>query len=197
VGNFYRLQGGKLLIPSKKNIENRGVIKEIAIFLLLIFCFSCFFNNEKTQYIVFKDGKKLQPYAKVIYKVSVERQEVVYWIEFPDKERSQLYKLKKCIVANLNNWGGEADFILLWKIRVEVVNGKISSPGESLVNVDWFRWHFSTDPSPSYLPTIFWGVLLFVTIFGVIPVVAIVVAEWIRIRKEKIAAKNSGNSNKK
>jgi hypothetical protein len=100
--------------------------------------------------------------------------------------------LKKCVVADLNNWEGEADYILLWKIRIEVVNGEFSSPGVGLVNVGWFKWHFRTDPSPSYLSTILrylgYGVLFF-TILGLIAVIVFIVEQWIRKRKKRVAAK--------
>jgi hypothetical protein len=176
----------------KKIMENGRRIKEVGIFLSLLFSFSCFFGNEISQYVAFKDGNKLQPYAKVIYKVSVERQEVVYWIESPGKDRSQLYKLKKSVVADLNNWEGEADYILLWKIRIEVINGKFNSPGVGLVNVGWFEWHFGTDPSPSYFSTILrylgYGFLFF-AILGAIVVIVIIVNQWIWKRKKRMAAK--------
>jgi hypothetical protein len=125
------------------------VTKAIGIFGLIGFCLGCFSDNERTQYIAIKDGKKLRPYAKVVYRVSVDRQEVVYWVESPGKDRSQPYKLKKPIIADLNNWQGEADYILLWKTKVEVVNGKFGSLGEGLANVSWFEWHFRTDPKPT------------------------------------------------
>ena len=61
---------------------------------------------------------------------------MVYWVESPGSEGSQLHKLKNCIVADLNNWEGEADYVLLWKIRVKSVNGKFCSLGEGLANID-------------------------------------------------------------
>jgi len=150
------------------------MIKTIGILLILIFscfCFACYalgLHNQITQYIVTKNDKKLQPYAKVIYKIYVDRQEVVYWVESPGKDRSQLYKLKKCIIADSNNWEGEADYILLWKIGVRVVNGKFGYLGEGLANVSWFEWHFRTDPKPSHLTDAvvgFVGIIVFVIIF--------------------------------
>jgi hypothetical protein len=166
-----------------------GMLRMAGIFLLLFFCFGCFSKNEKTQYIVLQDGKKLQPYAKVIYRVSAEKQEVAYWIETPGRERSQVYKLKKCNVTDTNNWQGEADFILLWKIRVEMVNGKISPPGEGLANVGWFKWHLRTDPSPGPFSTLLWYGLLLLTIFGIAAVTLTVL--WIVKRREWVAVKNS------
>ncbi len=180
-----------MLIPRKRSIENGTIIKETGIFLLLIFCFSCFFDNEKTQYLVIQDGKKFHPYAKVIYQISVDRQEVVYWIETPGKERSQLYKFKKCLVADLNNWEGEAEHILLWKIRVEMVNGKIRAPGEGLVNVDWYKWHFKTDPSPGPLSTILWYGFLFFMTLATIAVILIILNPWITKRRAAGAIGNS------
>jgi hypothetical protein len=131
------------------------MIKAIGILLIfscLVFaCYVLGLRNQMTQYIVTKNDKKLKPYAKVIYKIYVDRQEVIYWVESPGRDRSQLYKLKKCIVADLNNWEGEADYILLWKIRVKVVNGKFGRIGEGLASVSWFEWHFRTDSKPSHL----------------------------------------------
>ena len=186
-----------MLIPRKKSIADGTMIKETGIFLLLIFSFGCFFNNETTQYIVMKDGKKLQPYAKVIYQVSADRQEVAYRIETPGKERSQLYKLKKCRVADPNNWEGEADYILLWKIRVEMVNGKISSPGEGLVNVDWYKWHFKTDPSPGPLSTILRYGFLFLVTLATVAVILIIVNQWVTKRRERVAIGDSRNDQNK
>ena len=125
------------------------MVKAFGIFWLLSVCFGCFANNDKIQYIAIKDGKKIRPYAKVVYRVSVDRQEVVYWIESPAKVRSQPYKLKKCIVADLNNWEGEADYILLWKTKVKVLDGKFGPLGEGLASVSWFEWNFKTDPKPT------------------------------------------------
>jgi hypothetical protein len=172
-----------------------AMIRNAGIFLLLFFCLSCFKDNEKIQYIAVKNGENLEPYARVIYRVSVDRQEVVYWIEFPGKAPSLLYKLEKCIVADMNNWGGEAKNILLWEIRVELVNGHFSSPGEALVNVDWFTWHFRTDPSPSNLLTI---VASLVIVLGTIGIIIISLLFIIRLRKweekriEKTAERWSG-----
>jgi hypothetical protein len=128
--------------------------KIMGILLLLCFCFSCFIDNENTQYVAVKKGKgqKLEPLAKIVYKVSIDRQQVIYWVEVPNQDRSQLYKLKNCIVANSDNWEGEIDDPL-W-VRVEVVNGKFRSPGGNVVNVTWWTWHFETDPSPSYLKSV-------------------------------------------
>ena len=148
------------------------MIKTIGI--LLIFSCSCFachalgLHNQITQYIVTTNDKKLQPYAKVIYKIYPDRKEVDYWVESPGKDRSKLYKLKKCIIADSNNWEGEADYIILWKIRVKVVNGKFGYIGEGLANVSWFEWHFRTDPKPSYLNDAlvgFVGIIVFSIVF--------------------------------
>ena len=182
---------GKLPILRKRNFRIGTRIKKALIFLLLLFCVGCFFNNEKTQYIVIQDGKKLQPYTKVIYRVSAEKQEVAYWIETPGKERSQVYKLKKCMVTDPNNWRGEADYILLWKIKVEMVNGKISPAGEGLVNVGWLKWHLGTDPSPGPFSTILWyGFLLFM-IFVIIAVALTIL--WTIKKRGRAAVKSLRN----
>lgn len=168
------------------------MIKNVGIFLLLFFCFSCFIDNEKTQYIAFKNGKYLQPYAKVIYRVSVDRQEVVYCIEVPGKDRSLLYKLEKCIVADVNNWGGEAEYILLWKIGVEVINGRFTSPGEALVNIDWVTWHFKTNPSPSNLSAIVASLVIVFVTLGIIIIVINRFRKWEGKRMEKLLERWSG-----
>ena len=144
------------------------MIKTVVIFLLLCSYFGCSPGIEKTQYIAIKDGKKLQPHAKVVYKVSADRQEVVYWVETPGKSRSQLYKLKKCIIADVNNWEGEADYILLWKVKVNVVNGEFSTIGAGLANVSWWAWHFKTDPKPSNLMTVVGGGVAILMILGIV-----------------------------
>jgi hypothetical protein len=56
-----------------KSIKMGTMIEKVGIFLLLFFCFSCFSDNEKTHYIATQKGKNLQPYAKVIYKIFVDR----------------------------------------------------------------------------------------------------------------------------
>jgi hypothetical protein len=69
-------------------------------------------DNEVTQYIALKEeGKKLRPVAKVVYRIFIDRQEIVYWIETPGQGRSELFKLKKCIIFDKNNWEGESDFL--------------------------------------------------------------------------------------
>lgn len=123
--------------------------KAMGILGLLSLCFGCFADSNRTQYIAIQEGKKLRPYAKVVYKISVDRREVVYWVESPAKDRSQLYKLKNCIIADLDNWEGEADNILLWKTKVKVVDGKFGPMGKGLANISWFEWHFETDPKPT------------------------------------------------
>lgn len=148
------------------------VIKKTVIVLLLFFVFGCFIDGGVTQYIAVEKGKgrKLEPLAKIVYKVSIDRQEVIYWVEVPNQDRSQLYRLKNCIVANSDNWEGEMGGPL-W-MRVEVVNGKFHSPGGNLVNVTWWTWHFETDPSPSYLRTVagygLGGLVLVIIIRGIV-----------------------------
>ncbi len=130
-------------------MKTATVAKATGIFWVLILCSGCFANNEIIQYVAIKEGNRLRPYAKVVYKVSVEGQEVTYRVESPGKDRSQPYTLKKCIVTDLNNWEGEADYILLWKVRIRVVNGNFGPLGEGLANVSWFEWNFKTDPQPA------------------------------------------------
>ena len=130
------------------------MLKTIGFFFLLCSYFGCSAGIEKTQYIAIKEGKKLRPYAKVVYKISVDQQEVIYSLRFPGKDRSQLYKLKKCSIADINNWEGEAENILLWKIKAKVVNGKFGHIGEGLVNLSWFEWYFETDSKQSDLQDI-------------------------------------------
>jgi hypothetical protein len=140
-------------------------------------------DNEITQYRAVKDGKKYKPIAKVVYKVFVDRQEVVYWMEIPRKEPSPLYKLRECIVVDKNNWKGTVEyqsiiktfqekglqesFPLAWDTTVEVVNGKFTSgrftSGDS---VSWWTWHFETEPSPTnLLPIIGYAFAILITIF--------------------------------
>jgi len=108
-------------------------------------------DNKITQYVVVREeDKKLRPLAKVVYKVSVERQEVVYWIEFPEKPRPQLYKIKNCIVADLKNWEGEVEVPLPWSSRVRFIDGKFRNAGRDFLNVSWWSWHFETDPKPTF-----------------------------------------------
>lgn len=127
--------------------------------LLVLGCAGCsVVNNEITQYIVAKEGEQLRPVAKIIYKVFVDRQEVVYWVEVPGQERSQLYKMKNCIVVNAKNWEGDPDpycFSLAWLSRVECVNGNFQG-----ANVNWWTWHFNTEPKPSNLAGIVGGAII-------------------------------------
>ncbi len=130
-------------------------------YLPLLICLSAFglancspllnHDNEIAQYIVAKEeNKKIRPIAKLVYKVSVERQEVVYWIEFPWKPHPQLYKIKNCVVADVKNWQGEADVLLPWPSRVKFINGKFSNTGRDFLNVSWWSWHFETEPKPTF-----------------------------------------------
>jgi hypothetical protein len=48
----------KMMTLRKKIMENGRRIKEVGIFLSLLFSFSCFLGNEISQYIAFKDGNK-------------------------------------------------------------------------------------------------------------------------------------------
>jgi hypothetical protein len=122
---------------------------KIGIFLLLIFVSSCFLDRGMTQYIAIRHEGKLKPIAKIVYKVSVERQEVIYWIEATDDTRSDLTKLKNCIVADVNNWEGDA--IGFPNTRIKVVDGNFEQPDGNFKNVSWWVWHFKTEPKPSNL----------------------------------------------
>jgi hypothetical protein len=161
----------------------RAMTIRVGIIFLLFLCFGCFSDNEKTQYIAIKSEKILQPYAKVTYKIFVDRGEVVYWIEPPGVERFQLHKLKNCIVADLNNWEGEAEYILLWKTKVKFNNGKFSSLGEGLANIDWFDWHFKTDPRPSSL-------FAYVIIIGFCLGILLLFAVYIAIEDQRVTKMN-------
>ena len=183
---------GQSISRGWKRIRMKTIAKTTGIFFLFCFCVGCFSGEEKTQYIAIKNGKKLQPYEKVIYKVSVDRQEVVYWIEAPGRDSSKLYKLQKCKVTDLDHWEGQADYILLWKIKIVVVNGRFSSPGETLVNVDWFTWHFKTDPSPSLLSAVVIYGIAILLIMGILGAIMIKNQKFIKKMKKKILAKVSG-----
>jgi hypothetical protein len=192
IRDFLRM--GVLLAPAskkttflKEKILRGGTIAMAGILLLAVFCAGCFFSNEKTQYIVLKDGKNLQPYAKVVYRISAEKQEVVYWIETPRKERSKVYHLKKCVVTDADNWQGEADYILLWKIRVAMVDGKIGPPGEGLANAGWFTWHLRTNPSPGPFSTLLRYTLLLFLLLAMIGAIWVVLR--IVKRRERAAAR--------
>ncbi len=156
-----------MIIFNKKSLElNAAALKMRGIFLLLIFCFSCSFG-EITQYIVIKDGETFHPYAKVTYQISADRREVFYWVDIPTEGQSEIYVLKNPIIKDLQNWEGEAEHILLWKIRVEMVNGKLNSPAEGLANVNWYTWYFLTNPSPGLLSKMLRYGLLLLGAFGI------------------------------
>ena len=82
---------------------------------------------------------------KIVCKVYADKQDVVYWVEAYDgKERSPLYKMKKCIIADSDNWEGEMDYHSpFWPTRVEVVNGKLKFDGLEFPNVGWWNWNFN------------------------------------------------------
>jgi hypothetical protein len=122
---------------------------KLGIFLLLIFASACFLDRGKTQYIAIRHEGKLKPIAKIFYKISFERQEVIYWIEATDNTRSDLTKLKNCIVADVNNWEGDA--ITFPNARIKVVDGKFNSPGGKYITINWWKWHFETEPKLSNL----------------------------------------------
>jgi hypothetical protein len=94
-------------------------MRRVILLILLCFGFGCSdLDNEITQYIVVKEGRQLRPIAKVVYKVFVDRQEVVYWVEIPGQERSQLYKLRKCIVVDAKNWEGDQTHTVFLPLRL-------------------------------------------------------------------------------
>ncbi len=121
-------------------------------------------DDEVTQYIAFKEGdKKFTPIAKITYKVFVDRQEVAYWVEVPDYPRSDLYKLKNCIVFDKNNWEGEAEPFLN---KVKLINGKFQGAD----SVSWWTWHFETEPKQTFLSNIYrWGIYILILIGILIP----------------------------
>jgi hypothetical protein len=164
------------------------------VLLLALFGAGCFFRNEKTQYIAIQDGKKLQPYAKVVYRISADKQEVAYWVEPPGQGRSKVYRLKKCTVTDANNWQGEAEYILLWKIKVEMVNGELTPPGEGLANVGWFTWHLRTDPGPGPLSAVLWYALLLFLILAMIAAALVVLR--VMKRREWAAVRSSTRGNR-
>lgn len=88
-----------------------------------------------------------KPSHKIAYKVYPDKQHVVYWIQSrDDKERSRLYTMKKCIVADSNNWEGEMDYHSpFWSARVEVINGEFKFDGIELPRVGWWKWNFDKE----------------------------------------------------
>ena len=135
---------------------------------LLCFCCGCYAlgpDNEIIEYIVDKENGKLKPVGKLTYKVFIDKQEVVYWVETLDGKRSQLHKLKNCIVADKNNWVGYTHpDSLFFKGKVEFVNGKILGSD----NVSWWTWHFKTEPRPSNLSIIVGGIMALLMVCGTI-----------------------------
>jgi hypothetical protein len=88
-----------------------------------------------------------KPSHKIVCKVYTDKQDVVYWVEdYDGKERSPLYKMKKCIIADSDNWEGEMDYhSSFWPTRVEVVNGKLKFDGLELTKVGWWKWNFDKE----------------------------------------------------
>jgi hypothetical protein len=139
-------------------------------------------DNETTQYIVVKKGDQLRPVAKVVYKVFINRQEIVYWVEFPGQGRSELYKLRKCIIFDRSNWEGEPDF-LSWLLpeKVKFHDGKFQDAN----SVSWWTWYYETEPGPGYFSK-----LLRVGIgFGIAMTVIIIIAVIIALIQEKLSKK--------
>jgi hypothetical protein len=72
------------------------------------------------------------------------------------------------------------------------VDEKFSSPGETLVNVGWFTWHFKTDPSPSLLSAAVEYGIAILLIMGIIGAIRKKYPKIIRKMKKKIVEKVSG-----
>lgn len=141
-----------------------------------------FSGDEITQYIVVNEGNKLRPVAKVVYKVFINRQEIVYWVEYPGQSRSELYKLKKCIIFDRSNWEGEPDF-LGWPLpkKVKFHDGKFQDTN----SVSWWAWHYETEPEPGY----FSKILRVGVGFGIVMTVLIIIVVIIAIIQEKLGKK--------
>ena len=142
--------------------------KILTIYLLfLCFCISCsILDSEVTQYIAIKKSNgKIQPVAKVVYKVFIDKQEVVYWIERPNESRGSLYKLQNSIVVDAKNWEGYHDYgsPIPYSTKAEYVNGKFINS----VSVSWWVWHFETDPRPSNISLILGSLFVAFWIIGI------------------------------
>ena len=61
---------------------------------------------------------------KIVLKVYPDKQEVVYWIEGKDsKERSPLYKMRNCVIADSDNWQGQMDYHpSIWPTKIAISN---------------------------------------------------------------------------
>lgn len=152
---------------------------KIGFCLLFILAFGCFLDRGKSQYIATWHEGKIKPIAKIVYKVSVERQEVIYWIEATDKTRSDLSKLENCIVADVNNWEGDA--IGFPNTRIKVVEGEFEQPDGKFVNVSWWVWHFKTEPKPSNLALVVGSGFMVLLTLGIIASIL----DFIKKRSEK------------
>jgi len=145
---------------------------KIAGFLLILFylCSGCsyignLFPSDVTQYLVYKEeGQQIRPVAKIKYRVFTEKQEVVYWVEYVGKDRSSLYKLGNCVVVNKENWEGDPDYSspVISISRVQCVNGKITDPN----SVNWWQWHFETEPPPSKVRELSVWVIIALVVLG-------------------------------
>ena len=147
-------------------------MKIIGMHIMLLCLFlGCSLDNEIAQYIVSRNDSKFKPIAKVVYKVSVDRQEIVYWIEVPGQARSRLFKMIKCTVVDKNNWEGETGNYSwpLWTLKVKFVDGKFKySNVEFGDDVSWWTWHFKTEPKPSNLALISGSVIIASLVIGII-----------------------------
>jgi hypothetical protein len=150
------------------------------LLVLLCFCLGCsLFDAEIAEYVAVREGNgKLQPVAKVVYKVMTDRQEVVYWIERPNESRGQLYRLQHCIVVDVKNWEGYCDSSspLPFTPKVEFVNGKFGDP----YSVSWWTWHFDTDPKPSNLAEIAGGIVVALLILEI----CVGIKDWLTNKRE-------------
>ena len=121
--------------------------KALMFLLIIVIFFGCsigdFFSHQITQYIAVKEDKIWKISHQIVYKVYADKQEVIYWFKgYDDKERSQLYKMRKCIVADSNNWEGEIEYSPIGVMRVELLNGKYRFDGVELTDVGWWKWNF-------------------------------------------------------
>lgn len=142
---------------------------------------------------------------KIAYKVYPDKQHVVYWIQSrDDKERSRLYTMKKCTVANSNNWEGEMDYHSpFWPTRVEVINGEFKFDGIDLPHVGWWKWNFDEESfqrSKIISTTWFvWNNNLVWTVLGIgiLLVCMFGISIWIEEKKERQEARQAERARKR
>lgn len=140
----------------------------IICFVLLYSCIGCsILDSEVIQYIgIKKSNGKIQPIVKVVYKVFVDRQEIVYWIERPNESRGSLYKLENTIIVDVKNWEGYPNDAapIPYSTKVAYVDGKFINAA----SVSWYVWHFETDPRPSNLSLILGSVIAVLFVLGIL-----------------------------